>query len=304
MFWVFYKKAKLFNRVAFLYTTGMTYRYQKSFLPNKIKLVVLGIFALGFIFYGIFYSYKEKKNKQNLEQSPLEITFLDNNDGRFLDSDRDGVYDWVENLWPELDPFNPDSDGDGVLDGKYIKQKQNIREKERRGDSYVESTLTESEKLGRSIYTALLAIDSSGGNINEETEKQISDNISGYISDLSLGSKMYIRDELSLVPDTKENSYKYRDDMNKFFAKNTVNTSDINLMFGATENREIFSNELEVVAIKYTNYIKDLSKIKVPYAIASRQTQLLNAVGQLEGALKNLISEDYDDLVMLSSLCR
>ncbi len=275
----------------------------KHFIPNKITLIIFGLFALGLIAYGIFYSYQKKQKTEVSESDILKVALVDDDkDGRFLDSDNDGAYDWVEELWPELDPQNPDSDGDGVLDGKYIQQKQQIREKERLGGIDIESTLTESEKLGRSVYTALLAIEKSGGNLDENTKGQISENIVGYISDLSLGTKLYIREQLDLVEDTKENSYAYRDAMLSFYKKYPVNTSEINLIINATEDPQKYRIDLEDAAIKYDKYINELILMKVPYVIAGRHTELLNTAGQLEGALKNLTLEEYDEVVALASL--
>ena len=277
----------------------------KHFLPNKLSFIILGLFALGFISYGIFYSYQEKKKKNEQAENPLiEVTLVEDTIPKelLIDSDNDGAYDWVEKLWPELDPNNPDSDGDGVLDGKYIEQKKRIIEKERLGGVDIASTLTESEKLGRSVYTALFAIEQSGGVIDLKTQEQISENVVNYISDLSLGSKTYIRGELELVADNKENSYTYRDEMKKFLTSNPIQVSEINLFTKSLEDPQQYMTEIEEAAIKYDAYVTTLSAIKVPYAIAGRHTELLNAAGQIEGALKNLTLEEYDEIVALSSL--
>ena len=277
----------------------------KHFLPNRFVLIVFGLFALGFISYGIFYAYQEKKKKnQEPEKEFVDVTLVEDTVPKelFIDTDGDGAYDWVERLWPELDPENPDSDGDGVLDGKYIEQKKRIMDKERLGGVDIASTLTESEKLGRSVYTALFAIEQSGGVIDAETQEQISENVVKYISDLSLGSKTYIRGELELVADNKQNSYAYRDEMKKFLKLNPIQVSEINLFMKSLEDPKEYMNEIEEAAIKYDTYVNTLSAMKVPYAVAGRHTELLNAAGQIEGALKNLTLEEYDEIVVLSSL--
>jgi hypothetical protein len=276
-----------------------------SFIPNKIAIIVLIVFVLGFVSFGVFYSYKKKNNKKDisLEEKKIDVSLVDEKKTKeeFKDSDGDGVYDWIENLWPELDPNNPDSDGDGISDLKYIQRKKLIKEKQR-NSTIKELNLTASQKLGRGVYMALLSIKQAGGTLDDVTEEQISKNIMDYISDLSLGSKIYIRDELHLVSDTKENSYKYRDKMKEFFDKNKINTSEIDLILRATKDPEQYMNDLESAAIKYDLYIHDLAAIDVPYIIAGRHAELLNAVGQLEGALKNLTQEEPDEITSLSSL--
>ncbi len=274
------------------------------FIPNKITFIVLGSIIFATIGYAAFYSFNKNKKNVNTQSDLLKVTLVDEKkqDQRLIDSDNDGAYDWVEELWPELDPHNPDSDGDGVLDGKYIQQKRKIREKTRLGENEIQSNLTETEKLGRSVYTALLAINNSGGSIDENTQEKISDNIAKYISDLSLGSKVYLRENMHLVPDNKKNSYTYRDKMIDIFKRYPVKTSEINLIINASKNPDNYKKELERATLKYDEYINELAIMKVPYLIAGRHTQLLNTISQLYGSLSNLSLEDYDEVVALSSL--
>ena len=195
---------KLPNLVAFLYTTIMNIQNLKRYMPSKMVLIVLGLLVLGFLSYGAFYLYQKSRGLTVDGENFVQVSLVDDieNKDRFLDSDNDGAYDWVERLWPELDPFNPDSDGDGVLDGKYIRQKQLIRDRERFASNEVFEELTASQQLGRSIYSALYAIEQSGGTIDEQTQDKIAENVMNYVSDLSLGSKTYLRDELTLVENT------------------------------------------------------------------------------------------------------
>jgi len=295
---------KLPNLVAFLYTTIMNIQNLKRYMPSKMVLIVLGLLVLGFLSYGAFYLYQKSRGLTVDGENFVQVSLVDDieNKDRFLDSDNDGAYDWVERLWPELDPFNPDSDGDGVLDGKYIRQKQLIRDRERFASNEVFEELTASQQLGRSIYSALYAIEQSGGTIDEQTQDKIAENVMNYVSDLSLGSKTYLRDELTLVENTKTNSYSYRDAMKKFFEKNPIKTSEIMILINSLEKKEEMKPEIEKTAIKYNSYIKELSAMNVPYAIAGRHTQLINAAGQIEGALKNLVLEESDEVVILSSM--
>lgn len=281
----------------------------KHFVPSKKTLALLGLVVLGLAAYGGYYFWKNKsnnnkKNDAQIAQKKVKVALVDDEaiNERFLDTDNDGAYDWVEELYPELDPRNPDSDGDGVLDGVYIEQLKQIKDRERSLEDDSIKELSVSEKLGRGIYTALYAIQQSGGDLDEETEKKISENVADYIGNLSLGSKLYIRNDLDLVPNSKKNSYAYRDAMLNFYKNNTINTSDFILLSKASNDPENFRVELEAALLKYTNYIEELSKMKVPYVIAGRHTELMNTVGQIEGSLKNLMKEEVDEVVALSSL--
>ncbi len=278
----------------------------RHFVPHKRVVAFFALVALALFVYG-FFIYKDAKMQKKEEEPKKEVVkvaFVDEKKEEnplLLDTDSDGAYDWVERLYPELDPENPDSDGDGVLDGKYIQKMTQINE--RKGKIPEGEDLSQSEKLGRSLYSALMLVYQNGGELDEKEKKQISENVASYIKDLSLGSKEYIRNELNLVPDTKENSFAYRDAMLAFYKKYPVKTSDLTLIIKATQDPENFKPELETAALKYDEYIHELSTMKVPYLVASRHNELINAAGQIEGALKNLtLDDERDDIVSLSSL--
>lgn len=274
----------------------------QQYLPSKkikivlLTLIILGIGYLGFVLFRKTASVKEKNF--------IDVALVeDARSGEYYkDTDGDGAYDWEEALWPELDPENPDSDGDGVLDGKYIKTKQAIQEKERRGVDLPESNLTETEKLGRSSYTALLAIAQSAGSIDGETEQQISDNIALYIQDLTLGDKVYTRDQLNLITDSKENIDIYEKRMIRLFEEYPVSASDIELLLNSSENIEGYRNELEIALVKYSSYLEELILAEIPFSIAGRHTELINNISQINGAIDNLLLEEPDELVSLALL--
>lgn len=277
----------------------------KHFSLRNIIILIAIFSALGLTSYAAFMHLDSKGDKVEKEEKVVKVSFVEEKEELnpyFLDSDNDGAYDWVEELWPELDPQNPDSDGDGVLDGRYIEQKKRIRDKDRSDENLPELKLTESEKLGRGLYTALLAVEQTGGTLDEKAKEKVSENVANYIKNLPLGTRTFIRDELNLVSDSKQNSIAYRDRMLDFYKKNPINTSEIALMIEATDDPKKFQGELHTAVLKYDNYINTLSEMYVPYAVAGRHTELLNAAGQLEGGLKNLLREELDDIVALSSL--
>ncbi len=280
------------------------YKMNFRLFLNQYKKIIGGIFVI-LLMVGLTFFFlqkrRQKKENQQQEEKIVQVSLVNEKkeSEEMKDSDGDGVADWVENLWPELDPYNPDSDGDGVSDLHYIQRKQQIKEKQRK-DLGNTPDLTESQKLGRGIYMALLAVQQAGGTLDEQTQKQISKNIQDHIAHLFIGSKRYILDDLNIVEDTKENSYHYRDEMKKFFKKNPIKMSEIDLLIRASENPQDYMPQIEKAAMKYDAYLHDLAAMKVPSVIAGRHTELLNAVGQLEGAFKNLTREEPDEVVRLS----
>ena len=277
----------------------------KQYLPSRkiqIAIGVIGIVALGFLVY--FLISRITTSDSNNNSLNLSLVNEDRATSEYYkDSDNDGAYDWQEALWPELDPNNPDSDGDGVLDGKYLREKIAIQERQRLGTDYDQSNLTETEKLSRSLSTALLAIEQSGGSIDDpETRDQISGNVINYISDLTLGDVLYTRDQFPLVENTKANSFTYRDAMKKLFTTYPIATSDIETLVVATEKPAEYQGQLRSAAAKYRTYLTALSTMNVPYNIAGRHTELTNNVSQLAAALENLTLAEPDELVSLSAV--
>ncbi|MCA9352105.1 hypothetical protein KC866_01825 [Patescibacteria group bacterium] len=271
------------------------------YLPSKkIRIIILTLFVLlvGFLVYYFF------DGASNPKSNLIDVVSVDDyrSSDYYLDSDNDGAYDWEEALFDELDPHNPDSDGDGVLDGKYLQNKRQIQERERRGGVLPESTLSESEKLGRSTLTALLAIVQSGSTIDGQTQEQFSDNISNYVNELTLGNQLYTRDQLQLVDDSRENSYRYRDAMTQLFKTYPVATSDIELVIQATDNPTDYQGQVRGASRKYNEYLSELVTLEVPYVIAGRHTELINNVSQLNAGFENLLADEIDELVSLSLL--
>jgi len=189
-----------------------------------------------------------------------------------------------------------------VLDGQYIDIQNALAERARGGGIIVETDLSETEKLGRSLFTALLAAEQTTNGLDETTQDQISGNVADYISNLSYADNVYTRNMLFLVPDTKINSYAYRDEMKKVFTSYPVATSDIELIIRGTENPEEYKNKIRSTHLKYQGYLQKIVSLEVPYSIANQHTRLINVVGQIEAALFNLSQDDADDLVSLSSI--
>lgn len=75
--------------------------------PIVIIIVIIAVVG-GLIF--LLNSKKEKELKSSVSESLSE---------NFVDSDNDGLPDWQEELY-RTDPFNPDTDGDGYLDGEKV----------------------------------------------------------------------------------------------------------------------------------------------------------------------------------------
>lgn len=272
----------------------------KSRLFKKIIVISLATLLLGAIVYTGIKNYQKTGS---IVGNDLSISFVDDkNNPDTMDTDEDGVPDWEEKLLG-LDPLKTDTDNDGVSDGMFVRNMRQLQEERAMGVEGASSNLTESEKLGRSLATAILAIEQAGGEFDAETQDIISNNVAEYINNLTIGGTLYVRDSLTKVPDTKENIYEYRDKLTKLLETYPINGEDIELLGRALQDgNQAYRTSLERTAIKYDSLTQELATLPVPSIIAGKHTEFLNSLASITGGLKNLSQEEPDQVVTMSVL--
>jgi hypothetical protein len=271
-----------------------------SILPSTwLQRIIIAVLALAIIIAVVFTFVERRQERIEQQEAGIPVSFVDDEDPNQLDTDGDGVPDWEERLW-NLDVNDPDTDGDGVSDAQYLENRKNIQERRALGIEDIETDLSESQMLGRSIYTALLAIEQSGGVIDDTTREQISENIKSYVADLTLHDTLYLREDLNLVENSKEASYAYRDELNQLLQEYPIEPQDIELIAQAVENTAPFRTRIARVGAKYRTLLEGLEQMEVPFVIAGRHTELLNSLGLLTAAFENFNQDEVDDFVSLS----
>jgi hypothetical protein len=269
-------------------------------LPSRwIQRLIIITVLLALIGWVIYY-FVTKEDESSTEEI-LKVSFVDTVPENEVDTDSDGVPDWKERLWG-LDPNSPDTDNDGVSDARYLQSRETIQERRELGIENVETQLSQSELFGRSIFTAVMAIQESGGEFDELTQEQISENIAEYINTIDVGGRLYVREDLNRVDDTKEFTYRYRDEVNRLLATYPIEPDDINILVSATEDNDLYEDEIAELSDQYDTLLNELALLEVPFLIAGRHTELLNSIAHLTGALKNLNQPEADELVSLASL--
>ena len=93
------------------------------YFPSK-KVFVVGVLAIALLAWAIVYQGTSQQNRTAIHNSVLKS--VAHAESAFPDSDKDGLYNWEETLYG-TDVNNPDSDGDGVLDGKqYVPERKSL----------------------------------------------------------------------------------------------------------------------------------------------------------------------------------
>lgn len=255
-----------------------------AILPSRRFITVVGsILCLGMLAlaaHSIFFS-DEKNRPVGMNKSQLHVASV--TETAAPDADDDGLADWEEELLG-TDPRNPDSDGNGTLDGEqhttqntYIAPMKNddvlnyVNRLERTAQTaenkisattQEEFTIPPNRFTHKDLYTT---------NTNSETMAVYAYNISGLIT--------------SYRPRTETNA-------TEAIRRWVENPTE--------EHRATLNTMVEL----NTELIKKLARIDVPYAIAEDHTTLINAIDQKNKALQDALEAADDPTKKLYATAR
>lgn len=208
------------------------------------------------------------------------------------DADGDGLPDWKEALW-QLDPANPDTDGNGVLDGEQIR----LREKELQesGSASDSTKMSTTDMLARDIYTAVTVLDQSG-ELTPENRERLTQQIQTSIYD-AVPTVKYTTADVQIVASNNETRAGYVNLLQKQL--NQFSPEDFSTVLeSATVTDRSQINPVQVAAVikKYDAIVTNLLKIPVPSNLAESHIQLVNVMVRLTSNLAGISSVDTDPL--------
>lgn len=152
--------------------------------PSK-RVFVVAFVAVGFLVWTLWHTSDVSTKEALLAKNHLEVS-LSQDLSFILDSDKDGLSDWVENLLG-TNPYSTDSDGDGVLDGK----------------QYTSLKHTANIKVSDSPLNYLTSIGNSLANQNNSTQNGIPQ------PQLVIPEDHYSMDDIIIVPTNTKSIYLY-----------------------------------------------------------------------------------------------
>ncbi len=274
-------------------------------LPSKRYLVLLGVLVvLILIIFGVSIGVKFVKNnklkKQEAKQELIKklITLRSKQGLEVLsvqDTDSDGLPDWKEALW-QLDPKNPDTDGNGVKDGDQIKLIE--QELQKKSGIIDEKELTPTDQIARDIYTAVTILNQSG-QLNDETTEALVEQITSSVQAVAQ-VKQYTQNDLIIVPTTEQNSIAYAQNLTKVLGR--VKSSDIQAIVetAAVTNPEDANPEITASILdKYQEINKELLAMKVPAKRLTQHLELLNTMELLYSNMSGIAHGSEDPLLGL-----
>ncbi len=273
-------------------------------IPHKnllaSALIALMIFVVGF--FSIHPINKAPKGDDSLLAAKTTTTSAKATD---TDSDKDGLLDWKEKLYG-ADMYNPDTDGDGTSDGDEVSIGRDPTIPNTAGtgnppndmlkylqDPNFATSSTDVQGMKKDFFAKYLA--ESGKNIKETTFRDLISKVDP--------AKFQAKNELVSLRITSDNSTEsiktYLNAFGLLIDKYTVRTNrtEDEILADAmkTKNKETLK-ELQLPAIAYQNFSKDLLRLEVPSVLAKAHLMIINGY---EGMGKSLLGMQnvFDDPV-------
>lgn len=278
----------------------------KNYLPSKefikrISSLVLLIVGFLVIYLGgeKLFSYLYSKTASNKEATPQIVV----KDLVVLDRDNDDLKDWEEPLW-QMDPENPDTNSNGVLDGAEVSAKRDqIAQKNiARGDdpdSILDGSENETEAFMRELLITMTSV-GQAGNITQEGADAIASPAVEQIKALQL-SKLYTLAEIKTgtkTTATRLEAYNYALKMDNLLKKYPL-TKDVSLLIvkKAFDTKDAtYLSKLTPIQENYKNLINGMLAISVPKPFAENHLRIINAILAMNDGSKAL-QKVYDNPV-------
>jgi len=268
----------------------------KKYLPSKQFCIFFGItIAIGVIvFFGLRLINARTRVSQNIQSIATRQIIEE------LDTDNDGVKDWEEGLWG-LDANNPDTDGDGILDGQEVEARK--REIQNSDDfvDVLEEPKTETERLARQLITVALNINqATGGQISQE---ELANVVSGFVTGIepSLFTPYQLSDIRISQTQTAQNYYQEMTKTIGYLSR--YQGTELGIFERAiSSNKEKIVKELEPIIIAYSEAPKKVLDKEIPSQIAKAHVDYLNALNQKAVALFSLIQYFKDPIIAVRGI--
>lgn len=248
-----------------------------NYLANK-KLIIAVLFAV--VIITVVFVVSKKSSVMitiQSEQNELEKKIL----ALQKDTDGDGLMDWEEELIG-TDPYNPDSDGDGISDGEILKN-------ELAGERIL------SQISGDNTYRA---IETNGSNLTESVSKNLFSNLliakqnseefdqEGAINDVlssitTIEDDFYSQVDIVIIPyDDIEILHSFGNTfIQRILLYPRIGIEEILLLFQdiLDSNNNISIQEMKNQSELYKNLAKDLVSLPVPSILNLSYLDLVNA---------------------------
>jgi hypothetical protein len=265
----------------------------QKYLPSKkfsigiLSVVFLCVFI--FILIPVFF-VNDAKQTNNVQIETLSFDDLSE-----LDSDGDGLYDWEEVLWG-MDPFNPDTTGNGMLDGQEVAARR--RELQAQSGVLNDTPLTYTDALAQQMFLFV------AGNPSVQIRdiNTFADSLTSDVLDLELFSYLNTSD-VSVDSSVSVDVY-YRDVVEVIselaFVENDLSLIELYMVFeDETEHRKNLIEQINT----YKNILELFLAIDVYQEALDYHIDVANSIVQVTTILEIILFNTFNDpIIALSAL--
>ncbi len=284
-----------------------------NFLTNKkillFSLVLIVIIGLVFTIANL----GKKESEQESHKIQQKNTMVSKDAG--MDLDFDGLKNWEEVLWG-TDKNNPDTDGDGTLDGQELLEKrdpliagpndkiaQNSQKNINQNHSKInKTTLTRTEILSQNLIEAYSTL-KKNNDLGTIAQKNLISSITSKALDKQSVKKYTIHDIIITEKTDRDTLQNYADEMATVFKQDTSLENSAIILTNALQNKnEKELEKIDPLILFYEEKIQQMLSIKTPREISETHLALINNFADLIEANRQMQAVFSDPLLGLNGL--
>lgn len=263
----------------------------EKYRPSKKFIISISILAgAAVLFFGIRYIAHRVETRNPLAK--IKVGELTN--PADIDTDNDGLKDWEEALWG-TDPKNPDTDANGIPDGRQIQQTRQTLNQQGSDVAIPPEQLTETDKLARDIYTSL-AIASQNGELTEEQSVELQGKIIQYIVQRVGGFKEYQTSDFTIVQNSEISARAYASFINGFSDRYNKTIPVLKQTISDLANNTITPEIVSNLGKQQLSFAEELRRQAVPQGLAPQHQYLVNALVRMGTILQGVAVVENDPL--------
>ncbi|MES2087921.1 MAG: hypothetical protein V4467_02920 [Patescibacteria group bacterium] len=263
---------------------------------KKTIVIIVVLASIVALLVVVFIKFsKSTTYTSSLDESTIQSKML------AVDTDSDGLKDWEEQLW-KTDPKNPDSDGDGALDGEEIKtgrdplkagpnDKLDTDTITAKINPETESDLSETDKFSRELFVKIIAAGESDTPPTEaDYENFLNQTIQQQIDAQKI--KNYTSEDVKVdAEETPEKIRAYGNTIASILTKKPPQKLEFEIAIvdrAQTKNDPEELKKLEPLIAEYKRIEHDLIKVTVPKSALKNHLLLINATTAMAWSITGL----------------
>lgn len=282
-----------------------------DFFPSRrvVAFVLVPVVTILSV-WGVVKFYPEPTFEADVDT--LAVTIAEGNrQFQEQDTDNDGLRDWEEFLY-QTDPENPDTDGDGALDGAEVNRgydplvsgngtsTDEIAGQSPSGFAFYKEdpNLSKTDLLARDIFTAYAELkDTDALEVATIRDQAIANAISD--STLTQETYIYTIDDVRVVGTTSANARAYKQSYQSATNQlRPIQFGELELFYRYIQEGDVFALQtLQSNRDAYVLFAEQLAGASVPEDISGVHLELLNNVMILATSLDQMLKVEDDPLV-------